>query len=122
VDVIFNYSIRDATVDQIIKRTNPLLKLETDEGEKDLTQYQKFEQILKTHADNRARFAYPDRNGNALVKPITIFICQTQASAQRSTSEFVKVLADHLRAPSKSFKVKETKKINFPLAFFPPIC
>ncbi|MBM3852027.1 MAG: hypothetical protein FJ399_02610 [Verrucomicrobia bacterium] len=103
VDVIFNYSIRDATDEQIVKRTNPLLKLETDEGEKDLTQYQKFEQILKTHADNRRRFAYADGNGKALVKPITIFISQTQAAAQRSTDEFVKVLADYLKNASPEY-------------------
>jgi type III restriction enzyme len=100
VDVIFNYSIRDATDEQIVKRTNPLLKLETDEGEKALTQYQKFEQILKTHADNRTQFGYPDSKGKPLVKPITIFICQTQAAAQRNTDEFVKVLADYLKTTS----------------------
>lgn len=103
VDVIFNYSIRDATDEQIVKRTNPLLKLETDEGEKDLTQYQKFEQILKTHTDNRTRFGYPDRNGKALVKPITIFICQTQASAERGTNDFAKVLADYLKRKSPEY-------------------
>jgi type III restriction enzyme len=97
VDVIYNYSIRDATDDQIIKRANPLLKLETDEGDRDLTEYQKFEQILKTHAENQARFAYPSVNGKPLVKPITVFICQTQASAQRSTDAFVKVLGDYLK-------------------------
>lgn len=103
VDVIFNYSIRDALVGEIIKKTNPLLKLETDEGEKELTQYQKFEQILKTHADNQARFAYPDRNGKPVVKPITIFICEKQAAAQRNMDEFVKVLADYLKETSSEY-------------------
>lgn len=100
VDVVFNYSIKDATDEEIIKRTNPLLKLETDDGEQELTQYQKFEQILKTHEDNRDRFSYPDRQGRPLVKPITIFICQTQAAAQRDAGAFIKVRADYLKATS----------------------
>lgn len=100
VDVLFNYSIKDATDEEIIKRTNPLLKLETDEGEKELTRYQKFEQILKTHADNKERFGYPDRQGKHQVKPITVFICQTQAAAQRNAEEFVRVQADYLKDSS----------------------
>lgn len=100
VDVIFNYSIKDALEERIIKKINPILKTETDEGERDLTPYQKFEQILKTHEDNRARFAYTDGNGKAQVKPITIFICQTQKSAQRNTDAFVQVLADFIQVKS----------------------
>lgn len=96
-DVICNYSIKDAIDEKIIKRINPILKTETDEGDNDLTRTQRFEQIIDTHADNKKKFSYPGKGGKPRVKPITIFINPTQAAAQRNTDEFVKVLADVLK-------------------------
>ena len=96
-DVIYNYSIRDAIDEKIIKKIDPILKTETDEGDSDLTPHQRFEQILKTHSENQTKFAYPGKNGKATVKPITIFIHPTQASAERNADQFVQVLADELK-------------------------
>lgn len=96
-DVICNYSIKDATDERIIKKIDPILKTETDEGDGELTASQRFEQILVTHAENRKKFSYPGRNGRAKVKPITIFIHPSQNSAERNADDFVKVLADSLR-------------------------
>ena len=96
-DVIYNYSIKDATDEKIIKRINPILKTETDEGDGELTAQQRFEQILETHRENKTRYAYKDKNGRTKVKPITIFIHPTQPSAQNNADEFVKALADFIR-------------------------
>jgi type III restriction enzyme len=96
-DVICNYSIKDAIDEKIIKRINPIIKTETDEGDNELTRTQRFEQIIDTHADNKKKYSYPGKDGKPKVKPITIFINPTQAAAQRNTDEFVKVLADVLK-------------------------
>lgn len=95
-DVIFNWSIKDSA--GTIKRVNPILKTETDEGDDELTLEQKFEVILKTHVSNKARFGYPDTQGKPHVKPITVLICRDTRSARRNADEFVKVLADALKA------------------------
>lgn len=97
VDVLFDYSIKDATDEKRIKRVNPIIRTETDEGETNLTKDQRFEQILKTHAANRTSYRYADRQGRPRVKPITVFICNTTASARKNTDAFIKVLADSLK-------------------------
>lgn len=96
-DVICNYSIKDAVDEKIIKRINPIIRTETDEGDNELTRTQRFEQIIDTHADNKKKYSYSGRDGKPKVKPITIFINPTQAAAQRNTDEFVKALADVLK-------------------------
>lgn len=93
-DVICNYSIKDAIDEKIIKRINPIIRTETDEGDNDLTRTQRFEQIIATHDENKKKYSYSDKNGKPKVKPITIFINPTQAAAQRNSDAFVKVLAD----------------------------
>ncbi|MFO7761685.1 MAG: DEAD/DEAH box helicase family protein [Desulfobia sp.] len=93
-DVLCNYSIKDAIDEKNIKRINAILKTETDEGDRELTTRQRYEQILATHAGNRRKYAYPDTNGKPAVKPITVFIHPTQAAARRNTDEFVKILAE----------------------------
>jgi type III restriction enzyme len=97
VDVLCEYSIKDATDAKRVKRVNPILHTETDEGEAKLTRLQRFEQILKTHDENRQRFRYADRQGRARLKPITIFICKATASARNNADEFIKVLATSLK-------------------------
>src|SRR5262249_53724278 len=94
VDVLYNYSIKDAIDEKFIKRINPIIKTESDEGDVELTLNQKFEQILATHAENRSKYAY-GRNGDRKVKPITIFINPTQIAAQRNAEAFIQVLADY---------------------------
>jgi type III restriction enzyme len=101
-DVLCNYSIRDAMEEKIIKKINPILKTETDEGDGELTRTQRFEMIIQTHQKNRQRFAYPDKQGRHRIKPITIFINPTQKTAKDNAEEFVKVLADTLRADAST--------------------
>jgi type III restriction enzyme len=94
VDVLYNYSIKDAIDEKVIKRINPIIKTESDEGDVELTLNQKFEQILATHAENRIKYAY-GHNGDRKVKPITIFINPTQNAAQKNAEAFIKVLGDY---------------------------
>lgn len=103
-DVIFNYSIKDARDEKIIKRIDPIIKTETDEGDNELTSQQRYEQILKTHRENRKRYGYPGKDGKAKVKPITIFINPTQAAAERNSDEFAKALADDLKKEDSSLR------------------
>lgn len=93
-DVICNYSIRDAIDEEVIKKINPILRTEADEGDGELTRTQRFEQIIQTHAENSEKYAYRDSKGRRRVKPITIFISRTQKGAKDNADEFVKVLAD----------------------------
>jgi type III restriction enzyme len=104
VDVLYAYSINDATEAKRVKRVNPILHTETDEGEADLTPLQRFEQIIKTHAANRTRYRYADKQGRARLKPITVFICKATASARNNADEFIKALADSLKADDPSCK------------------
>ena len=97
VDVLFEYSIKDATDEKRVKRVSPILHTETDEGEADLTALQRFEQIIKTHALNQVRFRYADKTRRARLKPITIFICKATTSARKNADEFIKVLAESLK-------------------------
>lgn len=105
-DVIVNYSIKDAIEEQNIKRINPIIrtKVEDEKENSKLNLYQKFEQILRTHDDNREQYAYRDKDGNIRLKPITIFINPTQVSAQRNTEEFVKVLSEYLRESNPAYQ------------------
>lgn len=96
-DVIFDYSIKDAIDDKYIKKIDPIIKTESDEGDTDLTLNQRFQQILDTHYMNKGKYSYPDSNGNPILKPITIFINNKQSSAESNTDAFVQVLADYLR-------------------------
>jgi type III restriction enzyme len=104
VDVLYEYSIKDATDDKKVKRVNPVIRTETDEGEVDLNKLQRFEQILKTHADNRLKYRYADKQGRVRLKPITVFICKATSSARNNADEFIKVLADALKAGDPACK------------------
>ncbi|MEW6669284.1 MAG: DEAD/DEAH box helicase family protein [Thermodesulfobacteriota bacterium] len=94
-DIIYNYSIKDATEQKYIKQINAIIRTKTDEGDQPLTVDQRFEMVLKNHLDNREIYAYPSRKGKARVKPITIFICPNQTNAQKRTDEFVHFLASY---------------------------
>jgi type III restriction enzyme len=98
-DVIFNYSIKDAVDEKYIKKINPIIHTESDEGDIEITKEQKYEQILKTHFDNKRKYNYGGK-----VKPITIFINSTQAAAGRNRDEFVKSFADYLHKNSPEYK------------------
>jgi type III restriction enzyme len=92
-DIIFNYSIKDATEQKYIKKINSIIRTKTDEGDDRLTIDQRFEMVLKNHLENREKYAYKTRSGKRIVKPITIFICPNIKNAQRRYDEFVRFLA-----------------------------
>jgi len=94
-DIIFNYSIKDATEEKYIKKINSIIRTETDEGDDRLTIDQRFEMVLKNHLENREKYAYKTRSGKRIVKPITIFICPNIKNAQRRYNEFVTFLAGY---------------------------
>jgi len=91
-DIIYNYSIKDATEQKYIKTINAIIRTETDEGDSTLTIDQRFEMVLKNHLENREKYAYKTRSGKRIVKPITILICPTQKNAQKRSDEFIKFL------------------------------
>jgi type III restriction enzyme len=94
-DIIYNYSIKDATEGKFIKKINAVIRTETDEGDQRLSPDQRFEMVLKNHLENLQKYAYPDLSGKSTVKPITIFICPNQNNAQKKTDEFVRFLASY---------------------------
>lgn len=96
-DVIFNYSIKDAIDEKIIKKINPIIHTEAEGGDAELTEEQMYEQILITHEENKRKYSYQDDKGNQRLKPITVFINATQANAERNTDEFTKNLSDYLK-------------------------
>jgi len=121
VDVIFNYSIKDAIDEKVIKRINPIIHTEAEGEEVELTLYQRFEQILITHDQNRDRYSYPDDKGIPRLKPITVFINATQAGAEANTEKFIDVLGDYLRNTRPEYK-KLTKLQIQPIARDKVIC
>jgi len=91
-DVIFDYSIRTAIEEKYIKEINPLLKTEDAEGDPvQWTDDKRFEVVLRNHLDNKKNYSYI-RDGKPQVKPITMFICPTQANAKDATERFVRFL------------------------------
>jgi len=104
-DIIFNYSIKDATEEKYIKKINSIIRTETDEGDDRLTIDQRFEMVLKNHLENREKYAYKTRSGKRIVKPITIFICPTQKNAQKRSEEFIRFL---VRYEKKHHGMQET--------------
>jgi len=102
-DVIYDYSINDAINEKVIKRINPIIKTEAENGDTELTINQKFEQILITHDENKKKYSYCDDKGIPRLKPITIFINGKQTVAQKNTEVFTKILADYLKATRKEY-------------------
>lgn len=94
VDVVFNYSIRDAAEDKFIKDIDAVL---TVDGDEELTKEQRFIQIIETHQKNKTLYSYADNDGNARIKPISIFIHSTQSAAKKNAQEFAQVLAEYLK-------------------------
>ncbi len=94
VDVVFNYSIRDAAEDKFIKDIDAVL---TVDGDEELTKEQRFIQIIETHQKNKILYSYADNDGNSRVKPISIFIHSTQSAAKKNAQEFAQVLAEYLK-------------------------
>jgi len=111
-DVIFNYSIKDALDDKCIKKIDPIIKTQSDEGNTDLTLNQRFQQILDTHYTNKEKYSYPDSNGNPTLKPITIFINNRQSSAEANTDAFVQVLADYLRDKNPEYSAMPESQLR----------
>jgi len=94
-DIIYNYSIKDATEDRYIKKINSIIRTETDEGDSRLTIDQRFEMVLKNHLENREKYAYKRQSGKRRLKPVTIFICPYVSNAQKRNEEFITFLAGY---------------------------
>ncbi|MBW2606922.1 MAG: DEAD/DEAH box helicase family protein [Deltaproteobacteria bacterium] len=94
-DIIYNYSIKDATEERYIKKINSIIRTETDEGDSMLTIDQRFEMVLKNHLENCGKYSYKIQQGVRRVKPITVFICPNQKNAQKRSEEFIKFLAGY---------------------------
>lgn len=102
-DCLYDYSINDAINEKVIKRINPIIKTEAENGDSELTINQKFEQILITHDENKKKYSYCDDKNILRLKTITIFINGKQTIAQKNTELFTKVLADYLKATHKEY-------------------
>lgn len=111
-DVIYDYSIKDAIEEKVVKKINPIIKVESETGETELTLYQRFEQILVTHDENREKYAYRDSSGKRLLKPITIFINSRQTRAEENAHEFVKVLAEFLKKKHPEYSSHSTTQMT----------
>lgn len=105
-DVIFNYSIKDATEDKIIKLIDPIIHTESDEGDTEITKAQRYELIIQKHLENHAKFSYGGK-----VKPITIFINNNQTSANNNAEEFARELAKYLRIDLPNLAQSELEDI-----------
>lgn len=101
-DVIFNYSIREATDDNYIKDINYIIGVENEE---ELTPEERYKLIIDTHLNNKKKYSYPDDNGNPRLKPITIFINRTQLSAVNNANEFTIQLAEYYKKYVKKYEI-----------------
>jgi type III restriction enzyme len=97
-DVMFNYPIKRAIEEKYIKDIDPII-----EYEEEINKNQRYEQIIITHYENKDKFSYK-KDGKPQVKPITVFICNTQKSAERSTEEFSLILAEYLKKNVEEYK------------------
>jgi type III restriction enzyme len=95
-DIIYNYSIPDATRERQIKKINPILHTESEDPGREFIQEQAFEIIYRTHLDNRETYSYPQA-GQPVVKPITIFIAPQQSVAIKKAEEFIIFLGAQLK-------------------------
>lgn len=111
-DVIYDYSIKDALDDKYIKKIDPIIKTESDEGGVNLTINQKFQLILDTHYTNIEKYSYPDSNGKSTLKPITVFINNKQSIAQKNTEKFVQVLANYLRDKHSEYSLMPESQLR----------
>jgi len=91
-DVFFDYNIRTAVNEKFIKDINPIISVESDEGEMQWTKEKRFAVVLEKHLENADKYAYK-KNGRRQVKPITVFYCPTQNNAQIRSEEFINFLA-----------------------------
>lgn len=101
-DVIYNYSIKDASDEGYVKTVNPLLAVTVAGQEQErISGNERLRAIVRVHEENKQRFTYPI-NGAPRVKPITIFICHSQKSAQEAKGQFIDFLTDLELASSGS--------------------
>jgi len=97
-DVIFNYSIKRAVDERYIKEIDSLI-----EYDEEINENQRFEQIIQTQEKNTTDYAYKE-NERPQVKPITVFISKSIASAERHAENFAEILAKHLRDHVDAYK------------------
>lgn len=100
-DVIYNYSLKTAIDQRYIKEINPIISTGTEDGDDvKWTDNKRYEVILQEHEKIKDKYTYKDTAGNARLKPITVFICNTTASASKKSDEFVKFLAKYEKSRS----------------------
>jgi len=100
-DVIFNYSIREATDDNYIKDINYIIGIENED---ELTTEERYKLIIDTHFANKKKYSYPDEKGNPRLKPITIFINRTQKNAKDNADIFTVQLAEYYKKYISEYK------------------
>lgn len=95
-DVIYNYSLKTAIDQRYIKEINPIISTGTEDGEEvKWTDEKRYEVILQGHKQISEKYSYKDLHGKPRLKPITIFICNTTAAANKKSEEFIKFLAKY---------------------------
>ncbi len=93
VDIIYNFSIKDAQEGRFIKEINNHVRTTTDEGDDRLTLDQRFQIVLKNHLENREKICLSrKKTEKRRVKPITLFICPSQNNASTRSEEFIQFL------------------------------
>ena len=90
-DVIHDYNIRVAIDDKYIKDINPIIGVESDQGEVSWTSDTRYAVIVKNHLDNAEKYSY-SKEGSRRVKPITVFYCPTINNAKDRAEEFIRFL------------------------------
>lgn len=112
-DVVYDYNIRVAITDQYIKDINPIIGVESDQGDVRWTTESRFEVILQNHLDNFQKYSY-EKDSKRRVKPISVFYCPTQNNAQSRSEEFIKFLASKEKQKQPSLSDSELDQIVRP--------
>jgi len=99
-DVIFDYNISTAIQEKFIKNIDPILDVKTEENEKmKWTSERRFEVVVQKHQELSEKYAYK-KDGERLVKPVTVFYCPNNKNARNRTDEFISFLAKYAQTDS----------------------
>lgn len=90
-DVLQDYNIRVAIEEKYIKDINPIIGIESDQGDVNWNSDTRYSVIVKNHHDNADKYSYM-KDGKRRVKPITVFYCPTINSAKSKSEEFIRFL------------------------------
>lgn len=93
-DIIYDYNIRVGINERFIKDINPIIGIESDQGDVQWNADTRYAVIVKNHKDNEVKYAF-EKNGIRRVKPITVFYCPTINNAKNKSEEFIRFLIKH---------------------------